>query len=187
MEPKITSPLQRTTFTYEDLRRLAEMFDAPASPTPNIKRKRGRPRKDGGRIITIQIRLTQTEDARLDREAAALRVGKSELVRSKLFRRDELDENIRIARLRTEEIATRMVVVERLLAAAANRDSDTNRYAEATHDLAKDLIESGRETSEKMSILSTMATRSDIEKLGPPLLKIATASENISRNLGNGR
>jgi hypothetical protein len=151
------------------------------------EKKRGRPRTKDPRIVFIQIRLTADEDAKLDAESLSLGIDKSELARRRIFQKDESDENIRIARIRTEEIATRIESVEKLLADAATRDLNTNRYAEATHKLAKDLIESGRETSEKMSILSSMATRSDIEKLGPPLVKIAMASENISKSIRSGR
>lgn len=147
-------------------------------------KKRGRPRSHGPRVVTIQVRLTVEEDARFDAEAASLGVDKAELARRRIFQKDESDENIRVARIRAEEIASRVEAVERLLTDAASRSANTQKFVQGSYHAIKELQKSAKELDGK---LSGLATANDIEKLGPPLAQIASASEKISRNIGNGR
>lgn len=152
------------------------------TPSPPTKRKRGRPRKAGGKVVTVHIRLTQEEDKRLDREAAARNQDKSELIRYRLFRHDNLDENILAAKASGDESVRATAETLMLLGSMDQRDAEMADRIEETNSTVALLL---AEIQELRRAAGKLATIDDVQKLGAPLVTMATAANNISKSLGN--
>jgi hypothetical protein len=149
-------------------------------PNPPAEKKRGRPRKAGGKIVTVQIRLTRDEDERLDREAAARSQDKSELIRYRLFRHDNLDENILALRASGNESVRTATETQKLLGLMDQRDANMADRIEEAHSMVAQVLAEIQKLSQATGELATA-----VHKFGAPLATMATAANNISKSLGN--
>ncbi len=128
--------------------------------------------------MTVHIRLTQAEDERLDRAAAARNLDKSEFIRSRLFRHDHIDENILAMKASGDESVRTSAETLMLLGLMDHRDAEMADRIEETNSTVALLL---AEIQELRRTAGQLATTDDVQKLAIPLASMATSSNNISK------